>query len=58
MYQSPDEEKRAGKTPDAAPALSLTDRVVLAALMVLLVWLGVYPAPLIRMIQAMAARLV
>jgi NADH-quinone oxidoreductase subunit N len=58
MYQLPDEEKRAGKTPDAAPSLSLTDRVVLAVLMVLLVWLGVYPAPLIRMIQAMAARLV
>jgi NADH:ubiquinone oxidoreductase subunit 4 (subunit M) len=54
----PDEEKRAGKTPDAAPSLSLTDRVVLAVLMVLLVWLGVYPAPLIRMIQAMAARLI
>jgi NADH-quinone oxidoreductase subunit N len=58
MYQSPEEEKRAGKAPDAAPSLSLTDRVVLAVLMVLLVWLGVYPAPLIRMIQAMAARLV
>jgi NADH-quinone oxidoreductase subunit N len=58
MYQSPDEEKRAGKAPDAAPSLSLTDRVVLAVLMVLLVWLGVYPAPLIRMIQETAARLV
>jgi NADH-quinone oxidoreductase subunit N len=58
MYQSPDEEKRAGKALDAAPSLSLTDRVVLAVLMVLLVWLGIYPAPLIRMIQLTTTRLI
>jgi NADH:ubiquinone oxidoreductase subunit 4 (subunit M) len=37
----------------AAPALSLSGRAVLAGLTVLLVWLGVYPVPVIQMIQKM-----
>jgi NADH-quinone oxidoreductase subunit N len=35
-----------------APPLSLLGGLLLAALTILLVWLGVYPAPLMRMIQA------
>jgi NADH-quinone oxidoreductase subunit N len=37
----------------AAPALSLSGSAVLAGLTVLLVWLGVYPVPVIQMIQKM-----
>lgn len=58
MYQSPDEELVAGEASVPAPSLSLAERMVLAVLLVLLVWLGVYPAPLIRLIQSTAARLV
>jgi NADH-quinone oxidoreductase subunit N len=38
-----------------APSLSLAGSLLLAALMLLLVWLGVYPAPFIDMIQSTAA---
>ncbi len=58
MYQPPDEEKGSGKVPVTAPSLSFADRVVLAGLTLTLLWLGVYPAPFIRMIEATAARLV
>lgn len=37
------------------PSLSLAGGLVLAALTLLLVWLGVYPVPLIRMIQEVAS---
>ena len=37
------------------PSLSLAGSVALAALALLLVWLGVYPSPLIRIIQAAVA---
>jgi NADH-quinone oxidoreductase subunit N len=41
--------------PDVtAPAGSLTGSLVLAALLVVLVWLGVYPTPVLEMIQAIA----
>jgi NADH:ubiquinone oxidoreductase subunit 4 (subunit M) len=36
----------------------LAGSLVLAALMLLLIWLGVYPAPFIDIIQATAARLI
>ncbi len=36
------------------PALSLSSGLVLAGLLVLLVWLGVYPAPVMRLIQQTA----
>jgi len=35
-----------------APARSLTGGIVLAALLVLLVWPGVYPTPVLEMVQA------
>ena len=35
------------------PAFSLSDRLTLAALTLLLVWLGVMPAPIIDLIQTM-----
>jgi NADH-quinone oxidoreductase subunit N len=47
-------EKRA-QTPPSKPAVA--GNVTLAMLTLLLVWLGVYPAPLIRVIQATAAHL-
>lgn len=40
-----------------ASSLSLAGSLVLATLTLLLVWLGIYPAPLIDMIQATVARL-
>jgi len=58
MYQSPDEMKGIEIVPLSAASVSFADRVVLAGLMLALLWLGVYPAPLIRMIQATAARLI
>jgi NADH-quinone oxidoreductase subunit N len=36
----------------AAPSPILTGGLVLAALLVALVWLGVYPVPVLEMIQA------
>jgi NADH-quinone oxidoreductase subunit N len=39
----------------AAPRMPVPAGVVLTALTVLLVWLGVYPAPLVRLIQALTA---
>jgi NADH-quinone oxidoreductase subunit N len=39
------------------PSLSLTDTVALATLTLLLVWLGVYPAPLIHTVQWSVASL-
>jgi NADH-quinone oxidoreductase subunit N len=38
--------------PPLAPPLSLLGGLLLAVLTILLVWLGVYPAPMMRMIQA------
>ena len=62
MYMSPAEEAGAGANPAdvpvATPSVSLAGGVVLAALTLLLVWLGVYPAPLMRVIQAAVATLV
>ncbi len=53
MYQRPEEH------PDqaAAPALSAMDAVALAALTLVLLGLGLYPGPLIHLIQAVAAGL-
>ncbi|HEX8948673.1 MAG TPA: NADH-quinone oxidoreductase subunit N, partial [Dissulfurispiraceae bacterium] len=41
----------------SVPRLSLGGGIVMAALTLLLVWLGVYPAPLIRVIEATAVSL-
>jgi len=54
MYLQPLSEPAAPPAPLAWP---LAGSLVLAALTLLLVWLGVYPAPLINMIQAAAASL-
>ena len=54
MYLQPLPEQTAPAAPLAWP---LAGSLVLAALTLLLVWLGVYPAPLINMIQAAAASL-
>jgi NADH-quinone oxidoreductase subunit N len=54
MYIQPPQEE----VSVVASSLSLAGSLVLAALMLLLVWLGVYPAPFIDMIQATAARLI
>ncbi len=43
--------------PAASPALPVAGAVALAALAVLLVWLGVYPTPLLRLIRAAVAAL-
>ncbi|MCL5238200.1 MAG: NADH-quinone oxidoreductase subunit N [Nitrospirae bacterium] len=42
----------------AAPHLSLAGGIVMAVLTLLLVWLGVYPSPFIRMLQTTVARLI
>jgi NADH-quinone oxidoreductase subunit N len=57
MYQSPDDKKGIRKAPAAPASLSLADRAVLTGLTLALVWIGVYPAPLIRLIQATTTRL-
>lgn len=49
MYSRPDVEEAAVA---ARPARSLAGGVVLAVLLVLLLWLGVYPNPFIEVIQA------
>lgn len=54
MYMQPPREE----VSVVASSLSLAGSLVLAALMLLLVWLGVYPAPFIDMIQATAARFI
>src|SRR5262247_1062090 len=42
--------------PVAAPALSFMGAATLAVLALLLVWIGVYPGPLVNTIQSMVAR--
>jgi NADH-quinone oxidoreductase subunit N len=46
----------AERTPLAQASLSLTGKLVLAVLLILLVWLGVYPTPLVQLIQAIFSR--
>jgi NADH:ubiquinone oxidoreductase subunit 4 (subunit M) len=48
----------AKEIPVAVPSLSLAGSVALTGLTLLLVWLGVYPAPLIRVIQTMIESLI
>jgi NADH-quinone oxidoreductase subunit N len=51
------EVSEAGRLPRrAAPSLSWAAGIALAVLMLALVWLGVYPAPLINIIQGIIAR--
>jgi NADH-quinone oxidoreductase subunit N len=54
MYQQPIGEERGRPAPTAR---SLAGSTLLAGLTLALVWLGVYPAPLIDATQEMAARL-
>ena len=46
----------AKRTPLARASLSLTGKLVLAVLLILVVWLGVYPTPLVQLIQAIFSR--
>jgi NADH-quinone oxidoreductase subunit N len=55
MYGHP---PQAAEPSIAASSLPLAGSLVLAALTLVLVWLGVYPAPLIELIQTTAARLI
>ena len=55
MYMMP---SQAAELSAAASSLSLAGSLVLAALTLVLVWLGVYPGPLIDLIQSTAARLI
>ncbi len=41
----------------AAPALATAGGVALTFLLLLLIWLGIYPAPLLQLIQTMVARI-
>ena len=52
MYRRPAEEQ-AGPAASAAPHVAA--RVVVSVMTVLLLWFGLYPAPLIRLIQRLAA---
>ncbi|MBK8129144.1 MAG: hypothetical protein IPK53_09530 [bacterium] len=52
MFREPQTDQLAAVP---APTLSVTGSLVLAALLLLLVWFGVYPAPLLRMIQMAVA---
>ena len=52
MYRRPAEEQ-AGPAAGAAPHVAA--RVVVSVMTVLLLWFGLYPAPLIRLIQRLAA---
>ena len=54
LYSHP-KEGESGAIPAAKPAFSLAGSVVLAALTLVLIWLGVYPAPLVHVIQVMVA---
>ncbi len=54
MFREPQTDQLAAVP---APTLSVTGSLVLAALLLLLVWFGVYPAPLLRMIQTAVAGL-
>ncbi|MBF0506446.1 MAG: NADH-quinone oxidoreductase subunit N [Nitrospirae bacterium] len=49
-------EKR--ETPAAGPRLSLSGGTALVVLAVLLIWLGVFPSPLLRLIKATAEHLI
>jgi NADH-quinone oxidoreductase subunit N len=57
MYLQPLAGQEGQPQPAAAPALSAAGGAVLAVLTLLLVWLGVYPAPLLAAIQAAVAGL-
>ena len=65
MYRTPENktgERTTGLTPAESPistfSVSLVSGVVLAALTLLIVWLGVYPAPFMRVIKAAVDTLV
>ncbi len=57
MYSSPEDTAQETATGNLAQSISVTGGVVLALLLILLVWLGVYPEPLIAIIQDIAGRL-
>jgi NADH-quinone oxidoreductase subunit N len=58
IYEPPptvaDEGSPAAAIPPAIPPLSLASGAALSALSFILVWLGVYPGPLLHLLQAIA----
>jgi NADH-quinone oxidoreductase subunit N len=52
MYLQVEEPEAGVPTPAAAPTLSWAGGVTLGALFVTILWLGIYPTPLIRLIQS------
>ncbi len=54
MFTHPSEKT---ETPAATPSLSLSGKVTLAVLTLGVIWLGVYPSPLLRIIQLMTTGL-
>ncbi len=54
MYSEP--EETAAASGSLSQSLSVAGGVVLAFLMIILIWLGVYPEPLIAIIQDIAGR--
>jgi len=61
MYKQPDSAvgrlPPATSDPGAVASLSLAGGIVLMVLMLALVWLGVYPAPLLTLVESVAATL-
>jgi len=57
IYSTSEESDQLSETDALAQSISFTGGIVLAFLLVLLVWLGVYPEPLIAIIQDIAGRL-
>ncbi len=55
MFAHPEETD---EPPLAAPSLSLSVKVILALLTLVVLWLGIYPTPLLRIIQMMTAGIV
>ncbi len=55
MFAHPEETD---ESPLAAPSLSLSGKVILAFLALVVLWLGIYPAPLLRIIQMMTAGMI
>ncbi len=57
MYTAPEESGATVTSPHLTQSISIAGGVVLAFLMLTLIWLGIYPEPLIAIIQDIAGRL-
>ena len=57
MFLQPEDSEAERLPPAAAPSLSWAGGIALAVLLLAILWLGIYPAPMINLIQAAAGRL-